>query len=155
TSAQGKLSIRCKGDTMHLSGVTGKAMKFRDSQDRGRLTRLAQQDHHVGPEFLARFSLGGRQVVDSRPLADAGEVDVLLPVLERLANPGVFLGFVGKLGPGSEVGAEPVEGLLAEASALLVIGLDGIRGLSGRGQSGAARSIVAVPCLELSSKVWV
>ena len=50
-----------------------------------------QQRRHVGPEFLARFLLIGRQLGDGGSVADAGEVGVFLPVLEHLADAGVFL----------------------------------------------------------------
>jgi len=59
---------------------------------------LVQQRRHVGPRFLARLLLAGRQLGDGRRVAVAGEVGNLLPVLERLANAGVFLGVVGELG---------------------------------------------------------
>jgi hypothetical protein len=49
--------------------------------------------------------LAGRQLRDGSRTADAGEVGVLLPVLERLADAGVFLGVVGELGPGRDAGA--------------------------------------------------
>ena len=46
-------------------------------------------------------------------VAGTGEVGVLVPVLERLADAGVLLGGVGELGPGGEVGGEPGQGSFA------------------------------------------
>src|SRR5262249_4586967 len=42
--------------------------------------RLPQQRRHVGPELGERLLLLGRQLVQGAPVADAGEVGVLLPV---------------------------------------------------------------------------
>jgi len=69
-----------------------------------------QQRRHVAPKFLARFLLVGRQLGDGARVADAGEVGVLLPVLERLVDAGELIGVVGELGLGGEVGAKPIQG---------------------------------------------
>jgi len=54
--------------------------------------------------------LGGRQLDDGGRVADTGEVRVLLPVSERLADAGVLLGVASELGPGGEVSVEPGQG---------------------------------------------
>ena len=89
-------------------------------------------DEHVGKADLAVHAadagqdlLVGRQLGDGVRVADAGEVGVLLPVLERLPDAAVVLGVFGELGPGGEVGAEPGEGLLAEAGVPLLVELGG------------------------------
>jgi hypothetical protein len=46
-----------------------------------------------------------RQLTESIRVADAGEVGVFLPALERLADASVLLGVVGELSPGAKVGA--------------------------------------------------
>jgi hypothetical protein len=56
---------------------------------------------------------------DGVRVADNGEVGVLLPMLEHLGDAGVYLGVVGELGPGGEVGAELVERFLADVDTLL------------------------------------
>jgi hypothetical protein len=47
------------------------------------------QDGWLEPELLARFSLVDRQLGDGVQVVDAGEVGVLLPEMERLADAGV------------------------------------------------------------------
>jgi hypothetical protein len=51
--------------------------------------------------------LAGRQLGDGDRAADAGEVGVLLPVLERLADAGVLLAGLGELGAAGGVGLLP------------------------------------------------
>jgi hypothetical protein len=47
--------------------------------------------------------LRGQQLCAGVRVADAGEVGVLLPLFERLADAREFLGVVGELGPVSNV----------------------------------------------------
>ena len=63
------------------------------------LLDFLQQRLHVGPQFLERFLLVRRQPGDGVRVTDPGEVGVLLPVLKRLADAGVFLSVVSELGP--------------------------------------------------------
>src|SRR5262249_4750272 len=114
-----------------------------------------QQRRHVGPEFLTLFLLVRRQLGDGVRVADAGEVRVCLPAMERLADAGVLLGIIGELGPCGEVGAEPIHGLNAQAGALLDLKFGSISGVSSRAQSGAARRIVAVWPAQILSEFWI
>jgi hypothetical protein len=65
-----------------------------------------QHGHHLGPKRPARFLLLSRQPGDGFRVWDSGEFGVLLPVLERLADAGVFPGVLGDLSPAGEFGAE-------------------------------------------------
>jgi hypothetical protein len=49
--------------------------------------------------------LVGRQLGDGVRVTGAGEVGVFLPVLERLADAGVFIVVAGELGPARIVGS--------------------------------------------------
>src|SRR5581483_10807926 len=61
------------------------------------------------------------------------------------------LGFtsVESLGPGGQVGAEPVEGLFPPAGPLALVQRGGVRALAGRGQGGGAGGVVAVLAVEV------
>src|SRR5437899_12909432 len=105
---------------------------------------LAEGDD-VGPELLPRRSLllgqGGQRLL----VAQRGQVGVLLPVRELLLDRWTsFLAFLGERGVGGEVSAQPVEGLLAEAGALLVVELSGVGALACGGQCGGTGGAGAV-----------
>ena len=69
-------------------------------------------------------------------VAEAGEVGVLLPVEHLLLHVGMVGGFAGLLllGAQGSVGAEPVQGLLAEAGLFAVVELGPVLALVGGGQ---------------------
>src|SRR5262249_2140620 len=70
---------------------------------------------------------------------------VLLPVGEQpLHHLAILRAIVGKAGVGSQVGPQPVEGLLTEAGTVLVVQVAGVRAGSPSGQGGSARSAVAI-----------
>jgi hypothetical protein len=60
------------------------------------LNYFLKQLRHLGPQFFARLLLVSRQLSDGVRFENAGEVGVLLPVAERLADTGVFFGIVGE-----------------------------------------------------------
>src|SRR5262249_2351605 len=107
---------------------------------------LVPQRLHVGPELLPLRALVGGQFLQRLLAADGGEVRVLLPVGELRAYPGAVLRLPPRehVRPGVEVGAEPGEGLAAEAGALPGVELAGLLPLAGGGQGGGAGSLVAV-----------
>ena len=93
--------------------------------------------------FFARFLLVRRKLGDGGRVAEGVEVGVFLPVLECLAEAGVFLGVVRELGPGSEVGAEARECLVLEPEANLLVELGGVLAPSPRAASGGRRPMRA------------
>ena len=84
---------------------------------------MGQELVDLGPQGPAGSPLVIRQGFDCRLVADAGQVGVGLPVLESLAHQGLGLRLagVGLLGPESQIGLEPIEGLLPPAGFLLFI----------------------------------
>jgi hypothetical protein len=52
-----------------------------------------QQRRHIGPELAAGFLLGFGEFGERRRIADAGEVGIGLPVLERLHRGGTVVRF--------------------------------------------------------------
>ena len=83
---------------------------------------------HALPLGLGKLGQGGF-------VAEAGEVGVLLPVLHHPSELGTVGGLAALqlLGTQGQVGAEPVEGLLAQAGPLLVVELGGVLALAGGG----------------------
>ena len=79
-------------------------------------------------------------------LADAGEAEVLQPAGEDAPDVGAGFGVVpGPRGPRRQVGPQPVEGLLAEATAFPVVQFAGVLSLAGGSQRSGTSGVVAVP----------
>jgi hypothetical protein len=95
------------------------------------------------PLLLALIALAGQPHGKFLVIADAGEVCVLLPVPEQLADPRVLLGVVGGFGTGRIVGAEPSEELLAPTSALALIRRGTVSVLATAGLGGETGGVLA------------
>ena len=96
--------------------------------------------------WVNAFLLVRREFGQDRRVADAGQVGVLLPVTQGSHDGRSGLGRAGvdAAAPGGQVGLQPVEGLLAQAGALVVVELGRVFALAGGGQRGKASGVVAV-----------
>jgi hypothetical protein len=98
------------------------------------------------PEFLPVGALGLGQFAEGRLAAHAGEVRVRQPVLHRCGDgrAGLVRFLLQELAPRPQVGVQPVEGLPAEAGALLLIEAGRVLALPAAGEGGGAGGVVAV-----------
>ena len=78
-------------------------------------------------------------------------------MLERLANQGKVVGLAGlrQTAPVSEVGFQPVEGLLTQAGLFLVALASGVVALAAAGQRGTAGGVVTVCRLPVVGQLGV
>ena len=99
-----------------------------------------QQGVDLGPERPPGAALGLGELRQGVRIADAGQVGVGPPVLERLLDQRAGLGIarIQHLRPGGPLGLQPVEGLAAEPGPGGVIGLRVVRPLAG-GRPGPRR----------------
>ena len=111
----------------------------------------------IGPERRPFLPLGLGELRAGLGIADADEVGVLLPALHSPVDRGAGneIGTLKLLGVQGQVGAQPVEGLLAQAGALLVVELGRVLALAGGGQRGEAGGVVAVSGLEVVGQLGV
>ena len=103
------------------------------------------------PKFGPFRSLRIRQLGQGFRAAHAGEVGVLLPVRHAFDDEWTSLVrlLFQQLPIGGQVGAQPIEGLPAEASTLFEVSLIRILALAATGQSRRAGGVVAVLMVEV------
>ena len=90
-------------------------------------------------------------------VAQAGEVGIVLPVLQRLRAPRRDFGLaaVERPGPGGQLVLEPAEGLAAELGPRGLIGRRIVLPLTAAGQRGGAGGVVAVLGLAIVGQLGV
>src|SRR5262249_11802547 len=112
---------------------------------------------HVGPELLpdVPFRLG--QLGQRLLVPHTGQVGSALPVLERLSRKGPLLraAVVDLLDPRGQIGAQPLQGLLAPAGTLLVVEPGGVFTHAATGRRCGAGCTVAVAGPEIPGEFWL
>jgi hypothetical protein len=98
------------------------------------------------PKLLPGGSFAFRQLHQGLRSAHAGEIRILLPVMHRFLHQRArFVRFLfQRLTPCRQIGPQPIKGLPAEASSLLVIALIRVLSLAAAGERGRAGGVVAV-----------
>ena len=142
-SSSGPLRVQSHGSASVAGFRCGRLLADRD------LTAwppFSEERIDLRPERLPFLPLGLGELGQGLGVSDAGEVAILLPVIEGLGDERAGLGRAGfeELRPGGELGLQPADRLLSELRPGGLIGRRVVLALPGCGQRRGAGGVVAV-----------